>query len=97
MPGFWGRENFIIGEPGAPKPVRSGPCENCGVECLREIFTPGRGWRWRHGGCDPHRPTIERRFKRGHIPIAYVPKEYENVEKTTRFDPSLAQAIRKQS
>lgn len=79
MPGKYGRVDFIFGEPSTPKQVRSGSCVACGVECYREIFVSGKGWIWRHYGCDPVKPVIVRQYARGHKPMSYVPKEYDDV------------------
>lgn len=77
MPGKYQRIDFVIGKPQRPKEVRSGPCVTCGRDAYREVFVSGKGWIWRHYGCDPYKPVIERRFAKGGKPIAYVPSNFE--------------------
>ena len=98
MPGIYGSKNFIVGEPSTPKTVHSGACVVCGKTVYRQTYlTDSQEWVWRCYGCDPYQPVMERRYRGQTMdPMGYVPRNYDiQQEKSTKFDPALAQAIRR--
>ena len=93
MPGIYGSVPFIIGSPSTPKPVHSGPCEKCGVSAYRQTYSAvTKRWRWEHDACAP-KVMIERSRTRTGAAQSYVPPNYE---RSTQFDPALAQTLHKQ-
>ncbi len=96
MSGIYGQVNFIVGKPETQKPVRSGPCAECGKTVYRETYRVGKGWVFRCIGCDPDKAVLERRYAAGsNAPMGYVPRSYEGGERSTSFDPALGAAIRR--
>lgn len=113
MPGIYGSVIHIVGNPTSPKKVEGGVCCVCQSAslCYRQVFESGQGWRYRHYGCDPYKPVIERKYARGGSPMVYVPdkigeltlagertyarSDYDPTVKQRRFDPVLGRTLRR--